>query len=59
MIVLSMSPSEMYENLTADDSKIKIKRQQLEPKVIKKFIKIAKFPALEIFEYTIPRSRNS
>jgi len=53
-----MSPSEMYKNLAADDAKIKIKRQQLEPKVIKKFKKTARFPVLELFEYTIPSSLN-
>ena len=59
MIVPSMSPFEVYENLAADDSKIKFKRQQSEPKIIKKIIKAAKFPALELIEYKIPSSQNS
>ncbi len=58
MIVPSMTFREMYDGFAADSSKIEIKRQQLESKAVKKFKKAVKFPALELFEYTIPSSKN-
>ena len=59
MLLLSMSPSELYKNLTLDEKKIDIERRKVEPKVVKKFKKTVKFPALELVKYTIPASRNS
>lgn len=59
MVVSSMTFYEIYEELASDNDKIKIKRQQLENKAVRKFKKTAKFPAWELFEYRIPSSGNS
>ncbi len=59
MVIPTMTFYEMYEELAADRSKIEYKHQQLLPKVVKKFRKTFRFPAWELFEYTIPARHNS
>lgn len=59
MLIPSMTFYEMYEELAADRDKIKYKRQQLMPKAVKSLQKANRFPAWELFEYTIPNRHNS
>lgn len=59
MLIPSMTFYEMYEELTADRAKIEYKRQQLTPRAIKSLRKASRFPAWELFEYTIPDRHNS
>ena len=53
-----MSYREMYDNLATDKRKVEIKKEQLRKKAIQAFKKAQKFPAWEIYEYTIPAVNN-
>lgn len=53
-----MTYKEIYDHLAADKQKVDIKKDSLLPKAIKKFKKRMKFPAWELYEYTIPATNN-
>ena len=48
----------MYDHLAADRQKVEIKEEYLLPKAVKAFKKRLKFPAWEIYDYTIPSTNN-
>lgn len=58
MILSTMTYKEIYDHLAADKQKVDIKKDSLLPKAIKKFKKRMKFPAWELYEYTIPATNN-
>lgn len=58
MILPSMTYKEMYDHFAADKHKVDIKKEQLTSKAIKSFKKKDKFPAWELYEYTIPSTNN-
>lgn len=58
MILPTMTYKEMYDHLAADKQKVDIKKDSLLPKAIKAFKKRMKFPAWELYEYTIPSTNN-
>lgn len=58
MILPTMTYKEMYDHLAADKQKVDIKKEYLLPKAIKAFKKTMKFPAWELYEYTIPSTNN-
>ena len=53
-----MSYREIYDNLATDKRKVEIKKEQLRKKAIQAFKQTQKFPAWEIYEYTIPAVNN-
>lgn len=58
MILPTMTYKEMYDHLAADRQKVEIKEEYLLPKAVKAFKKKLKFPAWEIYDYTIPSTNN-
>lgn len=58
MILPTMTYKEMYDHLAADKQKVEIKKEYLLPKAVKAFKKRMKFPAWEIYDYTIPSTNN-
>lgn len=58
MILSSMTYKEMYDHFADDKQKVDIKRDYLLPKAIKSLGKKSKFPAWELYEYTIPSTNN-
>ncbi|MDL2319666.1 hypothetical protein LJC45_00840 [Alistipes sp. OttesenSCG-928-B03] len=48
----------MYDHFAADKQKVDIKKEQLKNKAIKSLRKARKFPAWELYEYTIPSTNN-
>lgn len=59
MIFTSMSFSEMCDALYADAEKVKYKMNALAPKAKRAFEKTYKFPAWQLYEYTIPATNNT
>ena len=53
-----MTYKEMYDHLAADKKKVDIKIDYLLPKAIKSFKKTMRFPAWELYDYTIPSTNN-
>ena len=58
MIVPSMTYKEMYDHLAADKQKVDIKKEYLRSKAVRALKKRMKFPAWELYEYTIPSTNN-
>lgn len=58
MILPTMTYKEMYDHLAADKKKVDIKIDYLLPKAIKSFKKTMRFPAWELYDYTIPSTNN-
>ena len=48
----------MYDNLSKDLKKVKIREDYFLPKAIKEFKKERRFPAWRWYEYTVPASQN-
>lgn len=53
-----MTYKEMYDHLAADKIKVDIKKETLLPKAVKSLKKAIKFPAWELYDYTIPSTNN-
>ena len=58
MIVPSMTNLEVYNELTADLPKLKIRANTLMTKVVKEFRRVRRFPAWQCHEYTHQESKN-
>lgn len=58
MILPTMTYKEMYDHLAADKQKVDIRKEYFLPKAIRVFKKKMKFPAWEIYEYTVPATNN-
>lgn len=58
MVLLSMTSKEIWDNISADKEKVKIKTDCLFPKAVKDFRKERMFPAWRYYEYKIPSTGN-
>lgn len=58
MILPTMTYKEMYDHLSADKQKVDIRKEYFMPKAVRAFKKKTKFPAWEIYEYTVPATNN-
>ena len=58
MILPSMTYKEMYDHLAKDKQKVYIKADTLLPKAVKIFRKSIRFPAWQLYDYTIPSNKN-
>ena len=58
MLLPTMTYKEMYDNLSKDLKKVKIREDYFLPKAIKEFKKERRFPAWRWYEYTVPASQN-
>ena len=58
MILPTMTYKEMYDHLAADKQKVDIRKEYFMPKAVRAFKKKTKFPAWEIYEYTVPATNN-
>ena len=58
MLLPTMTYKEMYDNLSKDLKKVKIREDYFLPKAIKEFKKEKRFPAWRWYEYTVPASQN-
>lgn len=58
MLLPTMTYKEMYDNLSKDLKKVKIREDYFLPKAIKEFKKERRFPAWRQYEYTVPASQN-
>lgn len=58
MILPTMTYKELYNHLAADKQKVDIRKEYFMPKAVRAFKKKTKFPAWEIYEYTVPATNN-
>lgn len=58
MLLPTMTYKEMYDHLSKDLQKVKIRENYFLPKAIKEFKKEKRFPACRWYEYTVPASQN-
>lgn len=58
MLLPTMTYKEMYDNLSKDLKKVKIREDYFLPKAMKEFKKERRFPAWRWYEYTVPASQN-
>lgn len=58
MLLPTMTYKEMYDHLSEDLEKIKIREENLRTKAIKQFRKESLFPAWRWYEYIVPKSKN-
>lgn len=58
MLLPTMTYKEMYNNLSKDLQKVKIRENYFPPKAIKEFKKEKRFSAWRWYEYTVPASQN-
>ncbi len=58
MILPSMTPKEIYDNMDKDKFKVKLRIDKICPKVVKEFKKMKSFPVMYIDEYKIPATNN-
>jgi len=58
MILPSMMPREIYDNMEKDKFKVKLRINKICPKVVKEFKKSKSFPVMYVDEYNIPATNN-
>ena len=58
MIIPTMKYKEMYDHLAGDHEKVEYRKKYYLPKAIKEFRKTRSFPAWQLWEYTVPETKN-